>query len=207
MLCVLKTYWMKAVAGVASFAMSTLIGAGGAMAAPQVWDCSGEGDIYYRVSVNSAKPLRLTMENRGEYITDQNRKVSRMKGFSGNRGYSVWEVDGFKIATNFAVMEFEVEGRAWNCKIVSGSLQANAGNGDHPTGRALGGNLRSKPSVESRKIGSIPEGTPLIFLELGPMYDGYRWYEVQANGTRGYIWGGIACSDGLKINGVYQVCN
>lgn len=187
-----------------------LCGGQAAMAGQQVWDCSGEGDVWYRVTVDSAKPLRLKMESQGEYVNDSNRKVSRMKGFGGNRGYSLWEVDGFKIATDFATMDFEVDGATWDCRLVAGKLLQNAGSagaGSAPTGRSLGGNLRSKPSVESRKIGSAPAGTPLVYLELGPLYDGYRWYEVEAGGVRGYVWGGIACSDGLKINGVYQVCN
>ncbi|MEP3198051.1 MAG: DUF4189 domain-containing protein [Lentilitoribacter sp.] len=86
--------------------------------------------------------------------------------------------------------------------------QFEGGSGLNAQGQALGGNMRSGPGTNYGKISSVAEGTYLtILFDTGVGFDGYNWFEVALdNGRRGYIWGGILCSNGDKLWGVYASC-
>ncbi len=75
-------------------------------------------------------------------------------------------------------------------------------------GQSLGGKLRNGPGTNFRQTGSISEGTWLTILNNTHItFDGYDWFEVALdNGQRGYQWGGIMCSNGPKIQGIYNSC-
>ena len=75
-------------------------------------------------------------------------------------------------------------------------------------GQSLGGRLRAGPGTNYRKTGSIREGTWLTILSnTGVRFDGYDWFEVVLdNGLRGFQWGGIMCSNGPKIAGIFASC-
>lgn len=75
-------------------------------------------------------------------------------------------------------------------------------------GRSLGGTLRSGPGTNYSRIGSVAEGTWITILKnTGVRFDGYDWFEIALdNGTRGFQWGGIMCSNGAPLNGTYSVC-
>lgn len=75
-------------------------------------------------------------------------------------------------------------------------------------GRSLGGKLRGGPGTNHAQVGSLPEGSWITILRnSGVRMDGYDWFEVVAdNGKRGFQWGGIMCSNGRQIAGIYQVC-
>ncbi|PCH50955.1 MAG: hypothetical protein COC17_03390 [Hyphomicrobiales bacterium] len=78
-------------------------------------------------------------------------------------------------------------------------------------GASWGGVLRSGPSREHNKIGSLAEGQ-LVTLEQNTkvMFNGYPWFEISiydkvGNVKRGYQWGGILCAFD-KLEGVFQQC-
>ena len=75
-------------------------------------------------------------------------------------------------------------------------------------GLSLGGKLRGGPGINHAQVGSLPEGTRITILSnTGVRFDGYDWFEVAAgNGQRGFQWGGIMCSVGRAIAGIYQQC-
>lgn len=76
-------------------------------------------------------------------------------------------------------------------------------------GKSLGGKLRDGPGTNFRQVGSVAEGTWLtIIANTGINFDGYDWFEVALdNGQRGYQWGGIMCSNGPRLRGIYSSCN
>lgn len=82
------------------------------------------------------------------------------------------------------------------------------GPGLNMQGQALGGNMRSGPGTNYQKISSVAEGTYLtILFNTGVGFDGYNWFEVALdNGRRGFIWGGILCSNGSQLPGIYTSC-
>ncbi|MHA7773987.1 DUF4189 domain-containing protein [Roseibium sp. M-1] len=89
--------------------------------------------------------------------------------------------------------------------------QANAGAAATPLnvqGQSLGGKLRSGPGMNFGQSGSLDEGTWLTILNnTGVSMNGFDWFEVATdNGLRGYQWGGIMCSNGEQIQGIYQAC-
>lgn len=76
------------------------------------------------------------------------------------------------------------------------------------TGRSLGGKVRDGASMSGRQIASLYEGDPITILnDSGVEMNGYDWFEIKfKNGKTGYQWGGIMCSDNLKIDGIYEQC-
>lgn len=75
-------------------------------------------------------------------------------------------------------------------------------------GQSFGGKLREGPGREFSQIGNVSEGTWLTILNnTGIRFEGYDWFEVVFDtGTRGYQWGGIMCSNGPRIEGIYNSC-
>jgi hypothetical protein len=71
-----------------------------------------------------------------------------------------------------------------------------------------GGNVRSGPSTDYPKIGSLKNGDPVVLLrKKKPANDGFNWFKiVYGNGQVGYQWGGILCGFNNKVNGTYGLC-
>ena len=71
-----------------------------------------------------------------------------------------------------------------------------------------GGNVRSGPSTEYPKIGSLKNGDPVVLLKKQrPARDGFNWFKIAyRNGRVGYQWGGILCGFNNKVNGTYGLC-
>lgn len=86
--------------------------------------------------------------------------------------------------------------------------QFEGGNGLNVQGQVLGGHLRSGPGVRYPSMGTLPEGTYVTIVYNSEVeYDGYEWYEIlMDDGSRGFVWGGILCSNGDKLWGVYASC-
>lgn len=68
--------------------------------------------------------------------------------------------------------------------------------------------MRSDPGTNFGKASSIAEGTYVtILFNTGLNFDGYNWFEIVLdNGRRGFIWGGILCSNGPQLPGIYSSC-
>ena len=75
-------------------------------------------------------------------------------------------------------------------------------------GKSLGGRVRSGPGTQFGATDSLPEGEPVVIVvNTGVMLDGYPWFEISfSEGLAGYQWGGIICSDGQLVPGVFQAC-
>ena len=75
-------------------------------------------------------------------------------------------------------------------------------------GRSLGGSLRDGPGTNFTKIGSLTEGTWVtINMNTGVRMDGYDWFKISTDtGEVGYQWGGIMCSSGTQIQGIFEAC-
>lgn len=84
----------------------------------------------------------------------------------------------------------------------SGSYVSTMGN------FALGGNVRSGPGTQYDKTDSLNYGEPIaIVSRTDVQYQDYEWFEIEySEGLRGYMWGGIMCSNALHIIGLYESC-
>lgn len=73
---------------------------------------------------------------------------------------------------------------------------------------ALGGNVRSGPGTQYDKTDSLNYGEPIAIVSRAEVqYQGYEWFEIEySEGLRGYMWGGIMCSNALHIIGLYESC-
>ncbi|WP_420408809.1 DUF4189 domain-containing protein [Hoeflea sp.] len=86
-----------------------------------------------------------------------------------------------------------------------------AGGNERPVnmaGRSLGGRLRNGPGTNFSPAGSLAEGDPVtIVTNTGVRFDGYDWFEVRTpGGGSAYQWGGIMCSEGQMIEGIFEQC-
>ena len=75
-------------------------------------------------------------------------------------------------------------------------------------GFSLGGKIRSGPGLNFEQIGSVFGTKPItIVKDSGIVMDGYGWFEIKLDsGETGFQWGGILCSAGDPIPGVYERC-
>ena len=72
-----------------------------------------------------------------------------------------------------------------------------------------GGNVRSAPRANGKKIGSTAAGQPITLLEnVGKNYKKYPWFKIRmSNGKVGYQWGGGICANkGKPVSGVKGTC-
>lgn len=82
------------------------------------------------------------------------------------------------------------------------------GSTGYATGASYGGILRSGPGTDYSRVASLAEGDWLDIIEpTGIWWNDYQWYRVNSSHGEGYQWGGIICSSGELLEGVYQVCN
>lgn len=78
---------------------------------------------------------------------------------------------------------------------------------DNASGMSLGGSLRDGPGTEFPKIGSLAEGSPVnINANTGVNFNGYDWFKISNGTSISYQWGGIMCSNLVKLEGIYEQC-
>jgi hypothetical protein len=84
----------------------------------------------------------------------------------------------------------------------------SAGAALNAPGLSLGGRLRDQPSMDSNSPGSLAEGAPITILSnTGVSFNGYDWFRVRTpSGMVAYQWGGIMCSKGRLLPGIFQQC-
>lgn len=75
-------------------------------------------------------------------------------------------------------------------------------------GRSLGAAVYDGPASYYARLGYVEKQTGVtIFGRVRLPLGGYDWFEVVAdNGLRGYMWGGLLCSEGLQVNGLFEIC-
>lgn len=123
---------------------------------------------------------------------------------------------GFRFARDFAEFRgrgqeafLEIDGQRIACVASRPTMPATG----HDAGaigifgQALGGNLRAGPGTGYERLRGLAEGT-LVTIDgyAGAALDGYDWFEVSVSGQRGYLWGGILCSEGEHVNGLFSQC-
>lgn len=174
-----------------------------------VFQCKIEQEIAFvevitdsgqAVFKDSVSPTILTATGRG--------------GFSNDQAAISFNGDGRNPIINLGGVEYR-------CEVATGApppVPDNAGSGNglksklynlvNVQGQSLGGKLRVGPGVNYGQAGSLGEGTFItIVSNSGVRFDGYDWFEVDAgNGQRGFQWGGIMCSNGQQIAGIFQQC-
>ncbi|MEX0955501.1 MAG: DUF4189 domain-containing protein [Rhizobiaceae bacterium] len=127
---------------------------------------------------------------------------------------------GFRFANDFAEFSgkghdamLRIQGRNVPCRPVAANAPAggaaNAPKGamlDTP-GQSLGGKVRSGPGMNFAQVGSLTEGARIrIHANAGVHFNGYDWFEIVAGNVRGFQWGGIMCSEGRLVPGIFQQC-
>lgn len=75
-------------------------------------------------------------------------------------------------------------------------------------GASLGGKVRESADINSKHIFSMPELAPITLLAReDKTWNGAPWFRVKTkDGRTGFQWGGIICSKGEFIPGVYKTC-
>ncbi len=119
---------------------------------------------------------------------------------------------GFRFANDFA--EFRGQGRNASLTMRGQDLPCIPTPANVPLdavldtpGRSLGGKVRSGPGMDFPQVGSLPEGTRVkIHANAGVHFNGYDWFEIVSGDVRGYQWGGIMCSEGRLVPGIFQQC-
>ena len=73
-------------------------------------------------------------------------------------------------------------------------------------GFSFGGNLRAGPGTNFADVGSTFNGQQLTLLnDTGVYFNGYSWWIVQLqNGQQAHQWGGLLCSPGNLLVGVFN---
>ena len=75
------------------------------------------------------------------------------------------------------------------------------------TGRSYGGKVRAGPGISFKQIGSLFYNDKLkILTDTNRQFNSYNWFKVKYRGKIGYQWGGLLCSDGLKLPDIYEQC-
>jgi len=75
------------------------------------------------------------------------------------------------------------------------------------SGLSSGGVVREGPGTNYPQIGSLVLGEPItIVRDTGISMNNYNWFEISWHGGAAFHWGGIICSDGGSVPGIYQVC-
>ncbi len=163
----------------------------------QTFDCSIRG-------TNSA--MILTMASGGGRATLQDSFGQHRLNRGGSGLLQGQRADGTPLQFNPASLTLWLGSEQFGCNVVEAGNRS--GGGINRQGRSLGGNMRSGPGTNYDKVASLPEGTPLTILsDSGVRFDGYNWFEVVLdNGARGFQWGGIMCSNGDRLNGLYSAC-
>lgn len=171
------------------------------------FECQGDGVIYH-VGYEDGDPdwVFVSAEFSGARAGEQMEFALRAEP-SGS---------GFRFARDFAEFRgrgdeafLEIDGQRIAC--FASALTMPASGQDAGAigifGQALGGNLRAGPGTQYERLTGLSEGT-LVTIDgyAGVAFDGYEWFEVSVAGQRGYLWGGILCSEGEHVNGLYSQC-
>ena len=166
-------------------------------ASAQTFDCSIRGTNSKILVTMAAGGSRATLSDSfGQYAL----------GRSGSGLFQGRRNDGVDLQFDPAARTLWLGSEQFGCDVVQASNQS--GGGINRQGRSLGGNMRSGPGTNYDKVAGLPEGTPVTILsDSGVRFDGYNWFEVVLdNGMRGFQWGGIMCSNGDRLNGIYSAC-
>lgn len=129
--------------------------------------------------------------------------------------------DWFEVTTNNGQRGYQWGGIMCSFAVQIPGIYQQCGGGGAPAGqiagspeplnyqgRSLGGKLRIGPGMNYPQSGSLAEGTWVTILRnAGGRFNGYDWFEVVTDsGIKGFQWGGVMCSNGTLLPGIYQQC-
>ncbi len=180
--------------------------------------CSA-GDLVYNVMVNPLEPGSATLSGP---ISDNAPAAARQSPlfqvqapngirYEGGNARFFGAPGAMFLQIGTALLDWRLEAEPGSEAQTGGELPPPA-SGDpelvSAAGRSLGGVLRAGPGMQHARVGSLREGTPLTILRRTPeVMNGYDWFEVRTgDGRSGYQWGGIMCSEGTQVDGIFQVC-
>ncbi len=186
-----------------------------ANAADEVFECDAIGDGQYVVAIpsNNARQAWAYYQMGSTPVTATDGGI-KME-LTGNDRYEgagiafTYGINSGRITDFGADMEVGCRRNDRLASPFSGTVAAKpAAQLTGQKGMALGGNMRSGPGTKYGKIASVNEGAALTILNnSGVRLDGYDWFEVQLNsGLKGFIWGGILCSEGQQLGGILYAC-
>lgn len=185
-----------------------------------VYECEPEGDVFYEVEVfwvDGNSTARIAPKS--EYIsaaesaaqTETAREQRVASGFSfDSRSYSFFG-KGTDARLRFKQYPDEAPVPCAESGIgqthASGAVGGNEMRLGGQKARSLGGKLRNGPGTNFSAVGSLAEGAPVtVQANTGVRFDGYDWFEIRHGGGVAYQWGGIMCSDGGAIAGMFGDC-
>lgn len=188
-------------------AVLAMAGVGAAQAQSATpFECEGDG-VTYRVGYEDGKPDWVFVDaeffgaRAGEQLEFALRAEPAGSGYRFARDFAEFRGKGDEAF-------LEIEGERIDCVPVRAALGTGMGAGQvGRAGQLLGGNLRAGPGTQYDRLDGLPEGTPLaIEAYAGVLFDGYEWFEVSVGGQRGFQWGGILCSEGEQLPGLFAQC-
>lgn len=188
--------------GLAAFVLSSLSSGAALSSTLTHYDCSVAGGFNMTVTVDGGNARAMLHDPFGGH---------RMTASGGGvvRGT---RADGTPVAFDEGRQVLFVESERFNCRMMVADNELDRGRNEtlniNHQGYSLGGKLRDGPGTGFRQVGSLVEGTGITILtNTGVRVDGYDWFEiVTAAGARGYQWGGIMCSNGSRLDGIYATC-
>lgn len=208
---------MKTILFSVALALSGAMASGSALASEeQTFDC---GDQAAGLIINVIYSPEL-----GKAVLEESDHKTTLKP----EGDGVWRGESDNISIQFFPPDYDgdimgdpppvllLESEQFSCTKIadaggrnqSAGTNVRVGDETNTPGLSFGGKLRAGPGLSFKQVGSAPAYSPLTILRnTGVTMDGYDWFEVQMkNGLRAFQWGGIMCSDGGFIGGIYTAC-
>jgi hypothetical protein len=100
-----------------------------------------------------------------------------------------------------------IDNKLYGCTENFDKAQNNERSFSNQSGMSLGGTLRAGPGTDFPKVGSLAYGAKFnIKTNSGVSMGGYDWFTVRSGKVASYQWGGIMCSDNIKLEGIFQRC-
>jgi thiamine pyrophosphokinase len=195
--------------------MDNVCGAG-----QSITDCAYDGTMWNSVPDECIGDFQIALENEAAYYNEQAQQqgggsgdcVAMMDQICG-AGQSITDCayDGtmWNYVPDVCIGDFQtaIENEREYYEQQAGDGQAPAGGSGALTGYSYGGNLRTGPDDSYPSVAVLAEGDWLDIVENSGVYlDGYAWFYVRTPHGEGYQWGGIICSEGGYIDGVYSTC-
>ncbi len=173
------------------------------------------GDIGYLVTLDPRQPEFVAVEVSVSEMMDQSlARTFDLPEVPAGSGFA-YEADTVRFSGKGILASIEIDGDVIGCEFfgeeeqthADGAVGGNESSILNTPGQSLGGRLRDGPGTNFSAVGSLAEGTPVtIVRNTGVQMNGYDWFELSVDGRIAYQWGGIMCSNGSTLAGIYTTC-
>lgn len=211
---------LKMSTGFVALALSAWAGATAAEASMMdTVRCDG-GDYVFNILLDPRQNRYVTLQEPLDGSSEpQDHKLLRVRE-DGLRNVE-YAGSGFRFVRTGNSFDLYADDMAYACYFVpagessddaTNQLNAQSGGVVDVAGQSLGGKLRAGPGMEFRDIGSLREGAEIRILNnTGVAMNGYDWFQIEllelgAGHGAVYQWGGIMCSKGSLVPGIFTVC-